>query len=99
MSDLDRIRVVALLLPESEERDEDGACAFAVDGRVYAEVRGATLRVRAATLPGTPADVDAGEAWTRVALGGDTDWVLVEDLLARGWEMSAPRRLLEAGGR
>lgn len=29
----------------------------------------------------------------------DTDWQHVEDRIARSWELAAPRRLLEAGGR
>ena len=29
----------------------------------------------------------------------DVDWTLVEDRIARSWELAAPRRLLEAGGR
>ena len=40
---------------------------------------------------------DAG--WTAIDLGGDVDWVLVEDRIARIWELAAPARLLEAGGR
>lgn len=30
---------------------------------------------------------------------GDTDWNRVGDRIAQSWEMVAPRRLLEAGGR
>ncbi|CAN5495943.1 MmcQ/YjbR family DNA-binding protein [soil metagenome] len=38
--------------------------------------------------------------WVSVDLGGeDPDWTLVEDRIARSWELAAPRRLLEAGGR
>ena len=29
----------------------------------------------------------------------DVDWTLVEDRIARSWELAAPGRLLEAGGR
>jgi hypothetical protein len=29
----------------------------------------------------------------------DTDWSQVEDRIARSWELAAPARLLEAGGR
>jgi hypothetical protein len=32
-------------------------------------------------------------------LDADVDWPLVEDRIARSWELTAPRRLLEAGGR
>ena len=37
--------------------------------------------------------------WVGVNLAGDPDWALVEDRIARSWELAAPRRLLEAGGR
>ncbi|MEG3164122.1 MmcQ/YjbR family DNA-binding protein [Sphingomonas sp. PB2P19] len=37
--------------------------------------------------------------WVAMDLGGDVDWALVEDRIARSWELAAPRRLLEAGGR
>ncbi|HVF94034.1 MAG TPA: MmcQ/YjbR family DNA-binding protein [Sphingomonas sp.] len=37
--------------------------------------------------------------WVGVNLAGDVDWTLVEDRIARSWELAAPRRLLEAGGR
>lgn len=41
----------------------------------------------------------APSGWVGVNLAGDVDWQLVEDRLARSWELAAPRRLLEAGGR
>ncbi len=37
--------------------------------------------------------------WVSIDLSGDTDWTLVEDRVARSWELSAPASLLEAGGR
>lgn len=38
--------------------------------------------------------------WVSVNLAGeDVDWVLVSDRIARSWELAAPRRLLEMGGR
>ena len=38
--------------------------------------------------------------WVGVELNGDaTDWQRVEHRIAMSWEMVAPRRLLEAGGR
>ena len=38
--------------------------------------------------------------WIGMELTGDaTDWERVEDRIAISWEMVAPRRLLEAGGR
>lgn len=38
--------------------------------------------------------------WVGLAIGApDTDWVHAGDRIARSWELAAPRRLLEAGGR
>lgn len=38
--------------------------------------------------------------WIGMELNGDaTDWDRIEDRIAVSWEMVAPRRLLEAGGR
>lgn len=37
--------------------------------------------------------------WVGMNLTGDPDWSLVEDRIARSWELAAPDRLLEAGGR
>jgi hypothetical protein len=38
--------------------------------------------------------------WVSVNLSGDSvDWDLVADRIASSWELAAPRRLLEAGGR
>jgi hypothetical protein len=34
-----------------------------------------------------------------MTLGGDPDWTLIEDRIAHSWELAAPERLLEAGGR
>jgi hypothetical protein len=41
-----------------------------------------------------------GVDWVGIAIGQpETDWDLVGDRIARSWELAAPRRLLEAGGR
>ena len=38
--------------------------------------------------------------WVSINLGGDqVDWDHVADRIAASWELAAPRRLLEAGGR
>lgn len=38
--------------------------------------------------------------WVSVNLAGErVDWSLVADRIAASWELAAPRRLLEAGGR
>jgi hypothetical protein len=41
----------------------------------------------------------AHQGWVSMRLGDDTDWALVDDRIARSWELAAPARLLEAGGR
>ena len=39
-------------------------------------------------------------SWISVSLASDkVDWDHVADRIARSWELAAPRRLLEAGGR
>jgi hypothetical protein len=39
-------------------------------------------------------------SWLSISLAGDkTDWDHVADRIAQSWELAAPRRLLEAGGR
>lgn len=37
--------------------------------------------------------------WVGVNLTGDADWANIDEKIARSWELAAPRRLLEAGGR
>jgi hypothetical protein len=38
--------------------------------------------------------------WVGLSLAGaETDWALVADRIAASWELAAPPRLLEAGGR
>jgi hypothetical protein len=39
-------------------------------------------------------------SWISISLAGsDVDWAHVADRIAASWELAAPRRLLEAGGR
>jgi hypothetical protein len=39
-------------------------------------------------------------SWLSINLAGpDVDWTHVADRIAASWELAAPRRLLEAGGR
>ena len=37
--------------------------------------------------------------WVSINLAGTPDWDHVADRIAASWELAAPRRLLEAGGR
>lgn len=84
---LARIRAAALLLPDTEEREADGAQAFFVGGMQFAACRGDRLTTV------------APEGEQTIELGGDADWALIEDRIARAWELVAPDALLEAGGR
>jgi hypothetical protein len=38
-------------------------------------------------------------SWASINLAGDVDWDHVGNRIAQSWELAAPRRLLEAGGR
>ena len=82
----DRLRDAALVLPETEERRERDAVVFVVAGEPFARVD-AALHVR------------GEDGWDAIDLGGDPDWTAIEDRVAAAWELAAPRRLLEAGGR
>jgi hypothetical protein len=119
MSDpLARIRDIALILPEAEERVSHGQPTFFVAGKQFAQFRdnhhGDGLTVICVKTSGTDEQtmlIEAAPAtysrpaylgpsgWVGVNLAGDIDWALVEDRIARSWELAAPRRLLEAGGR
>ncbi|WP_374293941.1 hypothetical protein [Sphingomonas sp.] len=81
---LAKVRAVALLLPEVEEGADNGEIAFLVDGAAFARFDGDTVAVR------------SDDGWHRLENG---DTTLIEDRVARGWELTAPARLLEAGGR
>ncbi len=90
MTDLDRVRAIAMLLPEAAEHEVEGEVHFTVDGRVFARLTNEALDVRTG---------EHDNAWSQTVLTEDSDWTWVEDRIARSWELTAPRRLLEAGGR
>lgn len=115
---LARVREIALLLPEVEERPSHGQPTFFVADKQFAQVRenhhGDGLNVVCVRTSGADEQAMLIEAapqtytmpaylgssgWVGVALDGDPDWTLIEDRVARSWELAAPRRLLEAGGR
>ena len=117
-SALSRVREIALLLPEVEERASHGQPTFFVADKQFAQVRenhhGDGLTVVCVRTSGSDEQamlIDAApdtyskpaylgpSGWVGVTLDGDADWTLIEDLIARSWELAAPRRLLEAGGR
>jgi len=90
MTPLDRVRAIALTFPEASEAMEDGQPTFVVDGTRFARVGEAEVRVRMD---------DGDEQAFRTDASADPDWPAIEDAIARGWELAAPDRLLEAGGR
>ena len=112
---LARIRDAALQLPDTEERASEGGSTFLVagaefvrfvdggdgDGAAVARVRTAGADEQAMLIDTDPARyVRAdGAEWVGMRLGDEVDWTLVEERIARSWELAAPRALLEAGGR
>lgn len=75
------------------------------DGKTVVCVRTSGLDEQAMLIEAAP-DVYSRPAylgpsgWVSVNLAGrDVDWLLVSDRIARSWELAAPRRLLEMGGR
>lgn len=91
---LSRIREIALLLPGTTEDAVDGETRFLVEGEPFARMSrdGSALQLCVADEGNPP-------RWSDIALAGDLDWTLIEDRIARSWELVAPTELLEAGGR
>jgi len=116
-SQLDKVRLAALELPETKERPSHGQPTFFVAGKQFAQFRdnhhgdGKTVVcVRVASIdeqamlievdPGTYSKPAYMPSWLSINLMGENvDWDHVADRIAASWELAAPRRLLEAGGR
>lgn len=73
------------------------------DGKIVVCVRVSSLDEQAMLLesdPGTYSRPAYLPSWISIRLvGDDLDWDHVADRIAASWELAAPRRLLEAGGR
>lgn len=74
------------------------------DGLTVVCVRTAGTDEQAMLIEAAPATYSrpaylGSSGWVSVDLGGEADWALVDDRVARSWELAAPKRLLEAGGR
>jgi hypothetical protein len=73
------------------------------DGQTVVCVRTSSLDEQAMLLeadPGTYSKPAYLPSWISINLAGDSvDWDHVADRIAASWELAAPRRLLEAGGR
>ncbi|WP_322963732.1 MmcQ/YjbR family DNA-binding protein [Sphingomonas fuzhouensis] len=91
---LSRIRDIAMLLPGTAEDARDGEIRFLVEGKPFVRVS-----QDASALHLCIADEDNAPHWSAVTLSADSDWTLIEDRIARSWELVAPTELLEAGGR
>ncbi len=91
---LSRIRDIAMLLPGTTEQGGEGEIRFLVEGSPFLRVSGTSSAMHLCV-----ADEGQEPHWSEVTLSADSDWTLVEDRIARSWELIAPTELLEAGGR
>lgn len=119
-ADLERLRAIALALPETVEKVSHGSPGFLIDkGRFFAYIwhdhhdDGETAvmvkttgRDEQAMLVETDPDLYyvppylGTSGWVAMRVGAPgTDWDRVGDRVAASWELVAPQRLLEAGGR
>ncbi|HEX4801424.1 MAG: MmcQ/YjbR family DNA-binding protein [Myxococcales bacterium] len=73
------------------------------DGKTVVCVRISSLDEQAILLEADPETYSKPAylpSWISINLAGDDiDWDLVGDRIAGSWELAAPKRLLEAGGR
>jgi hypothetical protein len=73
------------------------------DGKTVVCVRVGSLDEQAMLLEADPETYSKAAyfpSWVAINLaGGGVDWDHVADRIATSWELAAPRRLLEAGGR
>ena len=73
------------------------------DGRTVVCVRVGSLDEQAMLLEAEPETYSKPAympTWLSISVAGaDVDWSHVADRIATSWELAAPRRLLEAGGR
>jgi hypothetical protein len=73
------------------------------DGRTVVCVRTSSLDEQAMLLEANPETYSKPAylpSWISINLAGDgVDWGHVADRIAESWELAAPQRLLEAGGR
>jgi hypothetical protein len=73
------------------------------DGKIVVCVRVSSIDEQAMLIeadPGTYSRPAYLPSWVSINVAGDeVDWGHVADRLAESWELAAPRRLLEAGGR
>jgi hypothetical protein len=119
-ADLERLRTIALALPETVERLSHGSPGFhIVGGKFFAYIwhnhhgDGETaVMVKTTGVDEMEALIEAEpdlyfkppylgpSGWIAIRTDAPgTDWDHIGDRVAQSWEMVAPRRLLEVGGR
>lgn len=81
---LDRIREAVKVLPAVEERREGGGTVFVVEGEAFVRIAADGATVR------------GDDGWVALPSGNAA---AIDDAVAHGWELAAPRGYLEAGGR
>lgn len=117
---LDRVREIALALPEAAERLSHGSPGFHIakgkffayfwdnhhdDGETAVMVKTSGPEEQAMLIEADPdlyykPPYLGPSGWVAMrVVGDDVDWDRVADRIAASWEMVAPRRLLEMGGR
>ena len=119
-ADLERLRSIALDLPETAEKLSHGSPGFHIekgrffaylwhnhhsDGETAVIVKCADREEQAMLVEADPSfyyipPYLGPSGWVAMRIGEpDTDWDRIGDRVARSWELIAPQRLLEAGGR
>lgn len=117
---LERIRALALALPETAERLSHGSPGFHIEkGKFFAyfwhnhhsdDETAVLVKTTGREEQDMLIEIDPDCYFKPAYLGpfgwvalrldrADTDWDRVADRIAQSWELVAPRRLLEAGGR
>ena len=101
---LARTREIALALPGTAERPSHGAPGFHGCGETSVLVKASGVDEQTMLIEADPDTYYrppylGPSGWLAIRVAEDPDWDLVADRVARSWELVAPRRLLEAGGR
>ena len=117
---LDKVRALALALPEAAERASHGSPGFHIekgkffayfwhnhhsDGETVVIVKTSDREEQAMLIEIDPdcyysPPYLGPSGWVAMRLDRpDTDWDRIADRIAQSWELVAPWRLLEAGGR
>ncbi len=102
---LDRLRRIALVLPEAAEKETWGEVTFRVRDKMFGITGYDAKRLSVKATLEDQAELVATEPWIAVApytgkhgwvqldLTGTPDWTLVEELLRDSWRLVAPKRL------